>query len=67
VWEDLVFNHAWKQTTRQKGSGNLAGNHFRFESKSIDEFAFSGLNANLGILCRITDRLNLGTELNGRS
>jgi len=59
-WEDGIYKNKWKQTIVQKGAGTLAGNNFTFESRSVDEFFFSGINANLGILWNVTSKLNFG-------
>ncbi|MBT8368271.1 MAG: outer membrane protein transport protein [Deltaproteobacteria bacterium] len=62
-WEDGIYKNKWRQTVDQKGSGTLAGNNFTFESRSVDEFFFSGFNANLGILWHVTSKLNFGAVL----
>jgi long-subunit fatty acid transport protein len=59
-WEDGIYENKWKQTVVQKGAGTLSGNNFTFESRSVDEFFFSGFNANLGILWHVTSKLNFG-------
>ena len=61
IWEDFLSDNRWEETTRQRGSGTFNGNPFIFASESRDRFSsFSGVNANLGILWNITDKLNLG-------
>ena len=61
IWEDFLEDNGWEQTTRQKGSGTFNGNPFIFASESHDHFSsFSGVNANLGILWNITDKLTFG-------
>ena len=62
-WEDGIEKNEWKQTTIQTGTGNLAGNPFTFESKSVDKFTFSGWNANLGLLWNVTGKLAIGAVL----
>jgi long-subunit fatty acid transport protein len=60
IWEDGIYKNEWKQTVDQRGGGIFAGNNFTFESRSQDKSSFSGLNANLGILWNVSDKLNLG-------
>ena len=60
IWEDGIYKNKWDQTVVEKGTGTFAGNNFTYESRSQDKFYFSGLNANLGILWNVTDKLNLG-------
>ncbi len=62
-WEDGIYRNDWDQTVVQSGSGTLAGNRFTFESRSKDEFSFSGFNMNLGILWNVTGGLNFGAVL----
>jgi long-subunit fatty acid transport protein len=59
-WEDGIYENKWKLTVDQKGSGTSAGKNFTFEIRSVDEFFFSGFNANLGILWNVTGKLNFG-------
>jgi long-subunit fatty acid transport protein len=62
-WEDGIYSNEWDQTVVQSGSGTFAGNRFTFESRSKDEFSFSGFNMNLGILWNVAGGLNLGAVL----
>ena len=61
IWDDFLNDNGWKQTTSQNGSGTFNGDPFIFASESRDRFSsFSGINANLGILWNITDKLTFG-------
>jgi hypothetical protein len=67
-WEDWLGNHAWNETTRQLSTGVLDfggffQQGFRSQIEEKKEFSFSGLNANLGFLWRITDNLTMGGVL----
>jgi long-subunit fatty acid transport protein len=62
-WEDGIYSNEWDQEVVQSGSGTFAGNRFTFDSRSDDEFSFSGFNMNLGILWNVTGRLNIGAVL----
>jgi long-subunit fatty acid transport protein len=62
-WEDGIYSNDWDQTVIQRGTGTFAGNRFNFESRSDDEFSFSGFNMNLGILWNVVGGLNFGAVL----
>lgn len=59
-WEDGIYKNKWKQTVVIKDSGTDNGEKFTAESRTVDEFFFSGFNANLGILWHVTSKLNVG-------
>lgn len=63
IWEDWFGQNRWEQKTREQGSGRFVGNDFVFESRSRDDYRFSGFNANLGMLWNITDQVTLGAVL----
>ena len=60
IWEDGIYDNQWKQRVTETGTGDLAGNNFVFNSRSVDEFTFSGINANFGLLWNVTNKLNFG-------
>ena len=65
LWENLLEDNKWEVKTVQDTSGNFklpGGIQESFLDKSIldEEFKFSGINFNLGILWNVTDKLNLG-------
>jgi len=59
-WEDGIYKNKWKQTVVRKGAGTFSGYNFTLESRNVDEFFFSGFNANLGILWNVTSKLTFG-------
>jgi len=68
-WEDWLGNHGWDETTRERSNGVLEFDgfvpqtNFRTKLEEKKEFSFSGFNANLGFLWRITDNLTMGGVL----
>jgi len=62
-WDDGLMNNVWEQRTRQTGSGTNLGNAFTFSTDDIDRYTLSGLNANIGLLWNVSDRLTLGAVL----
>lgn len=62
-WDHRLSKNEWKQNISEYRSGVVSGNAFTSESHSSHSYSFKGVNANLGILWNITDRLNLGAVL----
>lgn len=60
LWENGIYKNEWVQMVQTSESGSFHGNPFVSGSNSRDEYSFSGVNANLGILWNITSRLTLG-------
>jgi long-subunit fatty acid transport protein len=59
-WENWANQNDWDETIIDKGSGTLGSVPFDYEGKSYDQYSFTGLNANLGMLWRVTPELTLG-------
>ena len=61
-WEDWLGNHGWETTTRESGiiSAPLSGPIMSYEIAEKKEYSFSGFNANLGFLWRLTSKLTMG-------
>jgi len=60
IWQDGIYKNKWKQITKTSGSGTFYDIPFVSESNSTDEYSFTGLNANLGVMWNITGQLTLG-------
>jgi len=60
LWEDSLCDNEWADRRSQRGKGTDAGEPFRFEAFSKDRYAFSGINANLGVLWKLTGHWTLG-------
>ena len=60
-WEDGIYKNKWKNTSVEKASiTEPNGEKFTSKEKTVEEFFFSGFNANLGILWNVTSKLNVG-------
>lgn len=59
-WENGPYRNRWERFSRQTGEGTAADNPLTFEATSLDRYDLSGLNANLGLLWRITPEWTLG-------
>jgi len=62
-WENRLNNNGWEGTTRQTGSGVDFGTPFTFDFTFTDRYTFRGINANLGLLWNLTDKINFGAVL----
>jgi len=60
IWQDGIYKNEWKQVTKTTSSGTFFDIPFISESKSRDEYSFTGFNANLGVMWNITGQLTLG-------
>jgi len=71
IWEDPFYGNGWKQTYRENGSAKVMGPcpdspgdcvqyTYEFTGTKIDEYSFSGFNANVGALWKPTARLTIG-------
>ncbi len=63
IWDDGLMGNKWEQTTYQATTGVDGGDEFFQESKSYDEYAFSGINANLGMMWNVNASLTVGAVL----
>ncbi len=61
-WDDDLTENEWKSLYRAQGSSgaSVPGFSSTFRFQTIDRYAFSGFNFNLGMLYRSTDRLTIG-------
>lgn len=69
-WEDWFGNHGWKEIRQESTTGILVDPDpffppvgLIFEDLTKKEYSFSGFNANLGFLWRVTENLTLGGVL----
>ncbi len=53
LWDDSLNKNEWEQRTLQQGKILVEDVPFRFEAHSLDRYAFSGFNANLGVLWEV--------------
>lgn len=60
VWDDDLTDNNWEQTTIQNGSGTQGGEPFTSRSRLRDQYAFSGVNANFGVLWRVGKNWTIG-------
>lgn len=62
-WEDFLEDNKWTQDYRITETGSLAGIPFQIDTRRQERNEFSGLNANIGLLWQLTDKLTLGAVL----
>jgi len=63
IWEDDLSPNEWEKRTLNSGWGSDGGDPFTFEYRAFDRYTFSGVNANLGLLWRLNDKLTMGAVL----
>jgi len=63
IWEDGLYDNGWEQNTKQSGSGTFLGLPFSYTRHNTEEYSFSGLNANLGMLWNLTNNITIGAVL----
>lgn len=59
-WGDFIRKNEWQQTYNMNGNISLGGFPGTFKSEKIETYGFSGWNANLGFLFKMTERWTLG-------
>jgi len=62
-WDNGLNNNEWEGETRQTGSGVDFGTPFTFDITFTDRYTLQGINANLGLLWNITDKISFGAVL----
>ena len=62
-WEDGLYDNKWKIVSAWENSGVDPNGAYILNSKYIERYSFTGLNANLGLLWSVNRNLTLGVVL----
>jgi len=64
IWDHSLYKSRWEQNFFEKGwmiyKNDPQDEQYNFEKRSLDSYCFRGINANLGLLWRLSRKLTIG-------